>query len=109
MRFFTINPVDNKVVKKFGEMRESAVEECIKNATQEFELWKSTPVATRCRYLKAVTDVLLAERKRFADLITLEVGKPTKEAMAETEKCAMVSEFYSEKAIQWLEEEKIET
>lgn len=107
MRLFSINPVDNKVAKKFPTMRDRAIEECLKSAIQEFELWKNTPVATRCRYLKATADALLAEKKQYADQITLEMGKPNKEALAEIEKCAKLCEFYAEKAGAWLEDEKI--
>lgn len=109
MRFFTINPVDNKVVKKLPEMRDRSVDEVLKNAIQEFEIWKTTPVATRCRYLKATGEELLAHRQQYAELITLETGKLLRESVAEIEKCAKVCEFYSEKAITWLEDEKITT
>lgn len=109
MRFFSINPFDNKTVKKIPAMRDSAVEESIKNAVLEFELWKNTPVATRCRYLKATADALQADKKYFAHLITLEIGKPVKQAIAEIEKCAWVCEFYAEKAMHWLEDEKVES
>lgn len=106
MRFFTINPVDNKVVKKIATMRDHAVEECLKNACREFDLWKNTPIVSRCRHLKSVAEALLSEKKRYADLITLEMGKPVREALAEIEKCALVCEFYAEKAVHWLEDEK---
>lgn len=106
MRMFSINPVDNKVVKKFSTMRDAAVEECVKNAVREFDLWRHTPVVSRCRHLKATAEALLAEKKAYADIITLEMGKPTREAVAEIEKCAAVCEFYAEKAVHWLEDEK---
>ncbi len=107
MRLFSINPVDNKVVKRFPTMRDRAIEDCLKNAVQEFELWKNTPVATRCRALKATADALLTEKQYFASIITLEMGKPNKEALAEIEKCALMCAFYAEKAGAWLEDEKV--
>lgn len=106
---FSINPAENKVVKKFPTLRDRAVEECVKIAQQEFDLWKNTPVASRCRYLKSVADALLAEKKSYAGLITLEMGKPLKEAVAEIEKCAKLCAFYAENAPAWLEEETIPT
>lgn len=109
MRIATINPFDNKVVKKYRELREKEVDESIRNAMQEFESWGHTPVASRCRYLKSVAEILLAEKQSYAALITQEMGKPIKEAVTEIEKCAWISEFYSEMALPWLNDEKIQT
>jgi len=109
MRIATINPYDNRVVKKFKELRDRELDECIKNAVNEFEVWKKTPAASHSRYLKSVAALLLAEKKELALLITLEMGKPMREAVAEIEKCASVCDFYSEMAPQWLAEEKIQS
>ncbi|HXH18863.1 MAG TPA: NAD-dependent succinate-semialdehyde dehydrogenase [Chitinophagales bacterium] len=109
MRIATINPFDNKVVKKFRELRDQEVDECIRNAVLEFEAWKNMPVASRSRYLKSVAEILQAEKKHYASIITLEMGKPVRQAIAEIEKCALVCEFYSETAAQWLNDEKIQT
>jgi len=75
----------------------------------EFEVWKKTPAASHGRYLKAIAGLLLAEKKELASLITLEMGKPVREAVAEIEKCAWVCEYYSEMAPQWLADEKIQS
>ncbi len=109
MRIATINPCDNRVVKKFKELRDRELDDCIKNAANEFEVWKKTPVAAHSRYLKSLAGLLLTEKKELASLITLEMGKPVREAVAEIEKCAWVCEFYSEMAPQWLAEEKIQS
>ncbi len=107
MRIATTNPVDNTVVKKFKELSNTALDACINNAVQEFKTWRKTPVTSRSRYLKTVAEILLAEKNNYAALITLEMGKTKRDAVAEIEKCAHVCEFYAEKADTWLEEEKI--
>jgi len=109
MRIATINPFDNRVVKKFNELRDRELDECIKNAIHEFEAWKKASVSSRSRYLKSVADLLKADMDGYASLITLEMGKPVRETKAEIEKCALVCEFYSEMAPQWLNEEKIQS
>ena len=109
MSIATINPFDNRLVKKFSELREKELDERIRHAQQEFKSWKNTPVATRSRYLKTAGEILLAEKKHYASLITLEMGKPIMEAEAEIEKCAAVCAFYAENAEKWLDEEKIQS
>ena len=53
--------------------------------------------------------LLDAEKQRFARLMTLEMGKPIKGAIAEVEKCALVCRYYAETAERHLAEENIET
>ncbi len=107
MRFFTINPVDNKVVKKISGLSLGEFQECLKKAAQETETWRKTPVGSRSKYLKSVAAILLSDKSRLASLITLEMGKPTREAVAEIEKCALVCEFYADNAPEWLNDEKV--
>jgi len=109
MRIATINPFDNKVVKKFKELRDKELDECIRNAAQEFESWSHLPLPTRARYLKSVAEQLRADKSYYASFITLEMGKPVREAVAEIEKCAWVCDFYSETMAQWLGEDKIQS
>ncbi|GIV33030.1 MAG: succinate-semialdehyde dehydrogenase [Chitinophagales bacterium] len=107
MRFFSTNPFDNKVVKKISGHSLGELQDILRRAVQEYETWKKTPVISRSKYLQSVAAILRAEKSRWASLITLEMGKPIKEAEVEIEKCALVCDFYSEKAPDWLNDEKI--
>src|SRR5690349_22448735 len=60
-------------------------------------------------WLSAAADVLDADKRRFAELAVLEMGKPIRQAVAEIEKCAWVCRYYAEHAASMLAEERIAT
>src|SRR5688572_10712607 len=54
-------------------------------------------------------EILEAEKKDFARMMTIEMGKPITGAVAEVEKCAWVCRYYAENAEQHLGDKLIET
>ena len=54
-------------------------------------------------------DELKKNSKKYAEVVTKEIGKPLSQAIAEVEKCAWVCEYYAENAGQHLKNEVIET
>jgi len=54
-------------------------------------------------------EILESEKKRFARLMTLEMGKPINAAAQEAEKCAWVCRYYADNAEKHLADEAVET
>jgi succinate-semialdehyde dehydrogenase/glutarate-semialdehyde dehydrogenase len=71
--------------------------------------WRDVPVADRAASLKKLAEVLRSEKRRYAELITREMGKPIKEALAEVEKCAVLADYYAGNAVSFLSPEEIKT
>ncbi|OGI57258.1 MAG: succinate-semialdehyde dehydrogenase, partial [Candidatus Muproteobacteria bacterium RBG_19FT_COMBO_61_10] len=71
--------------------------------------WAATPIAERTACLERAAQQLRAQRERYAALITLEMGKPIREAHAEVEKCATGCEFYAKNAERFLADEIVAT
>src|SRR4029077_8908694 len=59
--------------------------------------------------LQRAAEILEAERKDFARVMTLEMGKPINGAVQEAEKCAWVCRYYAENAGRHLAPEIVET
>ena len=105
----SINPYNDQVVDTFKIQSDTEVEKVLENAYKQFESWKKTSFEERKKYLLAAAEVLKKNKHDYAKLITLEMGKPIKQAIAEIEKCAWVCEFYAESAEKHLANEIIQT
>jgi succinate-semialdehyde dehydrogenase/glutarate-semialdehyde dehydrogenase len=57
--------------------------------------------------LEKAAEVLRHRREEYARLITLEMGKLYREALAEVDKCALVCDYYADKAADFLADEVI--
>jgi succinate-semialdehyde dehydrogenase/glutarate-semialdehyde dehydrogenase len=59
--------------------------------------------------LHAVAELLLQEKNKLAEIITLEMGKLFRDSVAEIEKCARGCRFYAENGERFLEDEIAQT
>ena len=59
--------------------------------------------------LEATAELLFQEKKKFAEIITLEMGKLFRDSVAEIEKCARGCRFYAENGERFLEDEAAQT
>jgi succinate-semialdehyde dehydrogenase/glutarate-semialdehyde dehydrogenase len=105
----SINPYTEAVMKKFPLMSTWELNGQVSASREAFAKWRDVSVAERAGALKKLSEVLRAEKRRYAELITREMGKPIKDAIAEVEKCAMLSDYYAANAVQFLSPEEIKT
>ncbi|HEV7587572.1 MAG TPA: NAD-dependent succinate-semialdehyde dehydrogenase [Longimicrobium sp.] len=78
-------------------------------AEEAFHAHRRTSVAERAGKMWLAGQVLADEKEKFARLMTMEMGKTFKAAVAEAEKCAWVCRFYAEHAAEYLADEVVET
>ncbi len=97
-----INPATGKHVRSFDWHDTQTVERKLAAAAAAFEEWRALSFAERGKYLKAVAIELRKEKAEHSGLMTLEMGKPVKEADGEVEKTAWCSEFYADHAERYL-------
>jgi succinate-semialdehyde dehydrogenase/glutarate-semialdehyde dehydrogenase len=109
MPIASINPATGETIKTFDELSDSDIEEKLKQAATTFREYRRTTFADRARKMFRAAEILEADKKRFADTMTLEMGKPIKAAIAEAEKCAWVCRYYAENAERFLADEVVET
>jgi succinate-semialdehyde dehydrogenase/glutarate-semialdehyde dehydrogenase len=102
MAFQSINPTTNKVVKSFDEMTDNTVEVAISKAVITFDQWKLTDYQTRAQLLYAVSGLLRAQKRRLAQLITLEMGKLLAHAEGEIKLSAEIFDYYAKNAEEFL-------
>ena len=105
MAFQSINPKDSSLVKEFETWGGLQLEQALQSVAKMTPLWAETPMSQRCDLMRAASKVLLARKEQLAGMITLEMGKLFREAIAEVEKCALVCDFYADHGPAFLEDE----
>lgn len=109
MGIATINPATAEVVCTFEPFSDLEVEEKLTLAEQAFAHYRQTSYEQRAAWLMEAARILESDKADFGKLMTLEMGKPLKAAIAEVEKCVWVCRYYAEHAAAFLADEVIPT
>ena len=107
MSIATINPADGKTVRTFEPYSAARVNEALDRAVTAFRQHRRTSFAERATHMRKAADLLNAECRELGKLMTIEMGKPIKAAMAEAEKCATACSYYVENAEKFLADEPV--
>ncbi|CAA6801130.1 MAG: NAD-dependent succinate-semialdehyde dehydrogenase [uncultured Aureispira sp.] len=105
----TINPLNNEIIKEYNLETWGEVLDKLNQAEVAFQQWKVQSYAHRAALFMKAAKILIENKAMYAKQITLEMGKPILQSIAEVEKCAMVCEFYAKNAAGFLADESIET
>lgn len=94
MKYATINPLNNELVQEFP----LDTYPDLNLSQQAFQVWKKLTVEERGVQLHKVAVLLEKNKKKFAQLITLEMGKPLREAEYELNKTISAFDYYIQQA-----------
>ena len=109
MAIATINPATGEVVKTFEPLTAAQIEQRLQLAASAFRKHRRTSFAERASKMTRAAEILEKEKDDCALLMTLEMGKPLKAAVAEARKCATGCRYYAENAEKFLADEIVET
>ncbi len=109
MALTSINPYTNEIIKEYEADNAQKIANKLENASKAFDEWKFSDFKTRASYMVNITNILKANKEKYARLITDEMGKPITESRAEIEKCSWVCSYYADNAPDFLKNETIET
>ncbi|HHP7229933.1 MAG TPA: NAD-dependent succinate-semialdehyde dehydrogenase [Xenococcaceae cyanobacterium] len=102
MAIATVNPTTGETLATFAPLTAAEIATKLDLAATAFEKYRKTEFKSRSNWLNQAAAILERDQAKFAEIMTLEMGKPIKSAIAEVEKCAWVCRFYSEKAPEFL-------
>lgn len=105
----SVNPYNGQVLYEFEELTETEVAGKITKAHNVFLEWRKTHFSERSILMHEAANVLRDNKEDFGRIISLEMGKPITQAIAEVEKCAWVCEYYAHNAEDFLTHEPITT
>jgi succinate-semialdehyde dehydrogenase / glutarate-semialdehyde dehydrogenase len=109
MPIATVNPATGEVIKEFQPLSEAEIEKKLQLAVQVFNAERKTPYALRAQRMRKAAEILERDKEKFAHLMTLEMGKTYKSALAEAVKCTTACRYYAENAEKFLADEVVET
>ncbi|KAH9676958.1 Succinate-semialdehyde dehydrogenase [Citrus sinensis] len=92
------NPATGEVIANVSCMGGKETKDAISSAFDAFNSWSKLTAAERSKGLRKWYDLLMAHKEELGQLITLEQGKPLKEAVGEVDYGAKFIEFYAEEA-----------
>lgn len=107
MSIQSINPLNNKVLKEFEAHSDAQIEEVLQTADSTYRKWRKFSFEERSKLMHKAADVLRSNKNKYAQIMTDEMGKTKKEAIAEVEKCALCCDFYADNAAQFLADEPL--
>ncbi len=105
----SINPYNQKIIGEFQVLNHIDLKKKLELSEKSFLSYRSLSFADRSERMLRAAAILKNESQAFAKIITLEMGKPLTESLAEVHKCAWVCEYYAENAEKFLQDEIIET
>ncbi len=109
MAIQTMNPATNEVVKTFEPHTAEEVKQKIEAVDKGFQKWRQTTFAERAKPMQKCANILENDAEKYGRIISLEMGKPLKDGIAEVKKCALACRYYAENAEDFLKDEEVET
>lgn len=105
MKYATVNPYNNQLIKEFPLDKLPD----ISNSVTAFEKWRKLSVSERCNQMKKMAWLFKKNIPQYAELITLEMGKPLREAEYELNKTLSAFSYYTEQAPGYLQNQTVST
>jgi succinate-semialdehyde dehydrogenase/glutarate-semialdehyde dehydrogenase len=109
MAISSINPATGKTLQRFEETTDAELEIKLGRAVNAFQVQRKTPFAERAEKMRKAADILDRDKRAYGQMMTEEMGKTFKSAIAEAEKCAVACRYYADHAAEFLRDEPIKT
>jgi len=109
MSLRSVNPANGEEIASYDEMSKDEVKDILRSVDSAFNEWRRTSFSFRGDLLRKAGEDLRKNKEDYGRLMSLEMGKPYSQAIAEAEKCGWVCDFYANEAEKILSNKMIET
>ena len=109
MKLLSIDPTNGETIESFDEISDADLEAALARAQHTFRAYRRASFAERARWLLEAARILEGESQNWARLMTQEMGKTYKSAVAEAQKCASACRYYAENGARFLADEEVPT
>lgn len=109
MTYRAVNPATGQTLSTREATPPEELERIVRRAHDAHRAWREVPFERRAEALRAFARLVRERSGEYGRLMTLEMGKPLAQAVAEAEKCATAAEYYAEHGARFLEPVPVET
>lgn len=100
--FIATNPTTGEELHRYDPLDDSQLAGVIGRSANAFKAWRTTGFTERAALLGRVADLMEKDEERLALLMTMEMGKPIREARGEVKKSAWCARHYADSAEAYL-------
>ncbi|MFT3806491.1 NAD-dependent succinate-semialdehyde dehydrogenase [Arenimonas sp.] len=104
-----INPWSGEVEYRYDYQGAESVESALAHAHAAFPAWSALSLDERAVFVRRIAAAMRQHRERIAAIMTAEMGKLRREALAEIEKSAAACDYYAAHAGDYLRDQAIPT
>ena len=94
--FTATNPTTGQEIHRYEALDDAQLEAVLGRSASAFKTWRTTGFAERAALLNRVADLMERDEEQLARLMTVEMGKPIREARGEVKKSAWCARHYAE-------------
>ena len=109
MPLTSLNPFTGETFATFEPLTPDGIEAKLAAARGALSAQRALSFRERGDRLRSVAEILETERETFGRVMTEEMGKTFKAALAEVDKCALTARFYAENGEEMLADEVVKT
>ncbi|HEY4641084.1 MAG TPA: aldehyde dehydrogenase family protein, partial [Thermoanaerobaculia bacterium] len=109
MAIASVNPATGETIRTFEALDDVAIDAALARSASAFQVNRARGFRDRASRMIRAAEILEERQKELGRLITTEMGKPVKAAVAEVVKCATNCRYYAEHAESYLADEAVKT
>ena len=109
MPYISINPATNQVINTIPTIDSQTLQTKLKTAQSTQKQWRTSTLQDRKVCTQKLAQLFTDKREELARLITIEMGCPITQALAEIDKCASMTNSFADNFELWLTPEIVET
>jgi succinate-semialdehyde dehydrogenase/glutarate-semialdehyde dehydrogenase len=107
MAYQTVNPYTGELVTSYPFATDQEIDATIEKAHEAFLSWRSTSLGDRSKILTRAAELLRADKRAFAEVLTQEMGKIIGEAEAEVELSSEILDYFADRGAGFLKDERL--
>lgn len=109
MPYISLNPATNRIVKTYTSWDSHHLATALQQTDIAQQEWSQASFDDRAVRMSFAARLLRERAADYGRMISIEMGKPIRESYDEVEKCALICDYYSAHAQNFLRDETVQT